>query len=44
MVKRLLVPLAQILEKRAVVHPLYACVLLFYFLKGLNDSEKKREI
>jgi len=39
-VKRVLIPFAQIMEKRAVFHFLYSCVLFFYFLKGLNDNEK----
>jgi len=38
-VKNIFVPLAQFMERRAAFHSLYACVLFFYFLKGLNESE-----
>jgi len=40
-VKRVLLPLARFLEKRAIFHYLYSCVLFFYFLKGLNESEER---
>ena len=40
-VKRVLLPLARFLEKRAIFHYLYSCVLFFYFLKGSNESEEK---
>jgi len=39
MVKKLLVPLARFMEKRAVWHHLYSSTLFFYFLKGLNDDK-----
>ena len=39
-VRRVLIPLAQIMEKRAVFHSLYSCVLFFFFLKGLNNNKK----
>ena len=39
-IKKLLVPMAMFIEKRAIFHYLYSTILFFYFLKGLSEGRE----